>query len=208
MDSSDLNIVEEPPSRFVARTPEEANGAFHSFEYQIQPVDDGSSLTFIHSGDLGDDWQADFDYAEITGYGWNLYMHTLQQYLTHFAGRPAIYVAAQAPEHANTHEAWQQLEQALGLLDGSGHLKVGDEIRLIPSGLPVIEGIVDYVESGEDFLAVRTRDGLYRFHSLERIGMTIAIGHYRYGSMTEPLKKNQRLAEEQAWQSWLQNVFA
>ncbi|OAV61835.1 SRPBCC family protein [Enteractinococcus helveticum] len=208
MESEDLDIVEERPSRFVVRTPEDAHGAFHAFEYQIQPLDEGSRLTFIHSGDLGNDWQSDFDYAEITGYGWNLYMHTLKQYLTYFAGRPAVYVAAQAPDHANTHQAWQQLEQALGLPDGSAQFTVGDEIRLEPSGLSVIEGIIDYVEPGEDFLAVRSQDGLYRFHSLERIGMPVALGHYRYGAALQPLDEEQRKTEEQAWQAWLQNVFA
>lgn len=66
------SVIEEPPSRFVVRTPTEPNGAFHNFEYVIDLRDDGSTLTFIHSGDLGEDWQGQYDYAEITGYGWNL----------------------------------------------------------------------------------------------------------------------------------------
>ena len=53
---------------------------------------------------------------------------------------------------------------------------MGDAVRLTPKGLPVIDGVIDYVQPGEDFLAVRTADGLYRFHSLERIGVSIAVG--------------------------------
>lgn len=209
LESSAQHIVaEEQPSRLLIRTPDEPKGAFHNFEYQINPIEDGSKLTFIHSGYLGDDWEADFDYAEITGYGWNLYMHTLKQYLTHFVGRPAMYVTAQAPEHANTHQAWQQLEQALGLLEGSAHLTVGDEIRLTPTGLPAIEGVVDYVEPGEDFIAVRTQDGLYRFHSLERIGMPIAIGHYLYLSDDRRPDTSDRENVERQWQTWLGRIFS
>src|SRR5699024_4356766 len=107
---------------------------------------------------------------------------TLEQYLTHFSDRSAVFVTGQAPEYANTHEAWVMLERALGLQVDSLSMNVGDPIRLTPEGLPVIEGIVDYVEPGEDFLAVRTDDALYRFHSLERMGMPIAFGHYLYTS--------------------------
>lgn len=93
---------EEPPSRILVRTPTAPNGSYHEFEYLIASIDMGTQLTFIHRGDLGDDWAADFDYAEITGYDWDMYLHTLEQYLAHFIGRPAIFVIAQAPENANS----------------------------------------------------------------------------------------------------------
>ena len=201
----DQTIEEEPPVRMTVRTPTDPNGAFHQFDYLIEPGDNGTRLLFIHSGDLGNDWAADFDYAELTSYGWNLYMHTLEQYLTHFSDRSAVFVTGQAPEYANTHEAWVMLERALGLQVDSLSMNVGDPIRLTPEGLPVIEGIVDYVEPGEDFLAVRTDDALYRFHSLERMGMPIAFGHYLYTSNGDT--DVDREATEQAWKTWLTSVF-
>ena len=119
--------------------------------------------------------------------------------MTHFSGRPAIFVTAQAPDHANTHQAWTQLEEALGLPDGASARAVGDEVRVVPTGLPTIEGAVDYVEPGEDFLAVRSRRGLYWFHSLERIGMSIAIGHYLYLDDDETAHDQDRHDLEQQW---------
>lgn len=134
-------------------------------------------------------------------------MHTLKQYLTYFVGRPAVFVTGQAPEHANTHQAWTRLEEALGLPDSTTALTVGDEIRLMPTGLPAIEGVVDYVESGEDFLAVRSTNGLYRFHSLERIGMSMAIGHYLYLTEGETVNERDRQELEQQWRDWLDGLF-
>lgn len=200
-------VVEEPHSRFSVRTPTESNGAFHQFEYLIDVNDDGTTLTFIHGGDLGDDWQADFDYAELTSYGWDLYMHTLQQYLTYFPGRQAVFVTGQAPERANTREAWLKLTDALGLSDGTAALSVGDTVRLTPKGLPAIDGVIDYVQSGEDFLAVRAHDGLYRFHSLERMGMPIAFGHYLYATSDDAGLDLARSALEQKWQFWLEKLY-
>lgn len=197
---------EEPPSRLLVRTPTAPDGSYHEFEYLISAIDATTKLTFIHRGDLGDDWEADFDYAEITGYGWDMYLHTLEQYLTYFSGRSAIFVTGQAPEHANTHAAWVQLEQALGLPRVSSSLKVGDAVRLTPEGLPVIDGVIDYIQPGEDFLAVQTADGLYRFHSLERIGMSIAIGHYFYAERGANIDAD-RSDIEQAWQDWLTRLF-
>src|SRR5690625_7098464 len=64
-------------------------------------------------------------------------------------------------------------------------LNVGDTVRLTPEGLPTIDGVIDYVQPGEDFLAVRADDGLYRFHSLERMGRPLAFGHYLYATSEE-----------------------
>lgn len=138
--------------------------------------------------------------------GSTLYLHGLKQYLSHFAGRPAVFVTAQAPEHANTHQAWSKFEEALGLPDGTPALTVGDEIRLTPIGLPAIESVVDYVEPGEDFLALRSTNGLYRFHSLERLGMSIAIGHYIYLNNDETVSDRDRHDLEQQWQSWVDGI--
>lgn len=194
----DFLIDREPPTRLVVQTPEEPNGAFHVFEYVIEPLDARATLRFVHRGFLGDDWDAAFNFEELTGYGWDLYLHTLAQYLKYFAGRPATYVEAQAPPAASTHEAWRTLEQALGL---AGPATLGETVRLAPDGLPLIEGVVDYVQPGEDFLAVRADDGLYRFHSLEPMGMAIAIGHYIYADID-------REATAKAWESWLARLFA
>lgn len=194
-----MSIEQDPPARMMVRTPEESNGAFHAFEYLIETEDGGITvLRFVHSGFLGDDWNDEFNYEEMTSYGWDMYLHTLAQYLTYFADRPATYIEAQAPMNANTAEAWPILEKALGLTEP---LAVGDSVRLTPEGLPPIEGVVDYVVPGEDFLAVRGEDGLYRFHSLARMNLPIAVGHYIY-------REVDGAAAQEAWRLWLERVFA
>ncbi len=194
-----LVVHRDPPRRLAVRTPEAPNGAFHAFEYLIEAREGGATeLRFAHRGFLGDDWDAEFDYEELTSYGWDLYLHTLGQYLRYFPGCAATYIEAQAPAAAATSEAWTVLEQGLGL---TGPVRLGEPVRLTPEGLPPIEGVVDYVQPGEDFLAVRASDGLYRFHSLARMGMPIAVGHYIYTDVD-------RASVENAWKSWLDRLFA
>ncbi|MBO0805936.1 MAG: SRPBCC domain-containing protein [Nocardiopsaceae bacterium] len=196
-------VDREPPRRLAIRTTEQPNGAFHAFEYVIEARDGGSTvLRFVHSGFLGDDWGAEFSYQELAGHGWDMYLHTLAQYLKHFPGRPATYVGAIAPTTAATAGAWPVLEKGLGL---TGPARLGERVRLTPEGLPPVEGVVDYAEPGDEpgghFIAVRTRDGLYRFHNLSVMGMPIAVGHHIFADID-------REATESAWKSWLDRLFA
>jgi hypothetical protein len=195
-----LRVDEDPPARLEVRTPTAPNGAFHAFAYLVEARDASTTvLRFVHSGFLGDDWDAEFSYDELTGRGWDMYLHTLAQYLKHFPDRPATYIEAQAPPGATTKEAWTALEHALGL---TGPADLGQRVRLTPDGLPPIEGVVDYVEPGDDFLAVRADDGLYRFHSMAAMDMPIALGHYLYTDDVD------REVTESAWKEWLDRVFA
>src|SRR5690606_40761530 len=58
-----LTVEQDPPSRLTVRTPEAPNGAFHAFEYLIEARDGSTTvLRFVHSGFLGDDWDAEFNY--------------------------------------------------------------------------------------------------------------------------------------------------
>ena len=186
--------------RLAVRTPEAENGAFHAFEYVVAADDDSTtSLTFVHSGYLGDDWEAEFDFGEMTGYGWDMYLHTLAQYLKHFAGRPANFITAQGPPSSATPDSWATLEKALGV---EGPFEQGQRLRLTPQGLPALEGVVDFAYPAfVNFLALRTADGLYRFHDNSAMGMPQAVGHYIYADID-------RQATEQAWSDWLARVFA
>lgn len=198
MDGMEVEATEN--ERLSIRTPEAENGAFHAFEYLVSSGDDGTtSLTFVHSGYLGDDWDAEFDFGEMTGYGWDMYLHTLSEYLTHFAGRPATFVTTQGPESSATSESWAVLEEALGV---KGPFEKGTRLRLAPEGLPELEGVVDFAYPPYvNFLALRTNDGLYRFHDNSSMGMPQAIGHYIYADID-------REATTRAWTDWLARVFA
>src|SRR5690606_37946363 len=77
-----MEVESAENERLAVRTPAAQNRAFHAFEYLVTANDDSTTtLTFVHSGYLGDEWDAEFDFGEMTGYGWDMYLHTLTQYL-------------------------------------------------------------------------------------------------------------------------------
>jgi hypothetical protein len=130
-------------------------------------------------------------------HGWDMYFHTLAQYLTHFTGRTATFVLADGPQSSAEERAWPLLLRGLGL---AGPVEQGDPVRLTPDGLPPMDGVADYV--GPSFLGVRTADGLYRFHGRAMLGMPVAVGHHIF---TADLDQAEAGA---AWRSWLHRVFA
>lgn len=194
-----MDVKSEENVRLAVRTPAAENGAFHAFEYLISSEDGGATrLTLVHSGYLGDDWDAEFDFGEFTGYGWDMYLHTLSQYMRHFADRPAVFVTAQGPQSSATPEGWAVLERALGI---DGPVELGQQLRLTPQGLPALEGVVDYVYPGVNFLGLRTADGLYRFHDNSAMGLPQAVGHYIYDEVD-------REAVQRAWEEWFERVYS
>lgn len=186
--------VWDPPRRLLVRLPKAPDGATQAFEYVIEARAGGHAvLRFVHSGFLGDSWDADFDFGEVTGYGWAMYLHTLAEYFAHFAGRPATYVEVEGPPSSIGEGAWARLMGRLGVPDG---LAAGDAVRLEPEGLAPIVGVADFVAPGH-FLGVRTADALIRFHGRGGIGMPVAVGMHLYGAAPDP----DRIRT--AWEEWL-----
>lgn len=186
----------EPGKRLAIRTPEAPDGTTQAFEYLLEARAGGSTvLRFVHSGFLGDDWGD--EYESTTGKGWDMYLHTLAQYLTHFPGRTATYVEAEAPPASAAADAWPVLIAGLGLPEP---VATGNRVRLTPNGLPPLDGVVDYQTA--NFLGVRTADGLYRFHGRAALGMPIAVGHHIYTGDVD----RERVAS--SWRSWLNRLFA
>lgn len=186
----------EPPVRFASRTDEAPDGSFHAFEYLIEGRDGGTTvLRFIHSGVAGDDWSD--EYESMTGYGWDMYLHTLSEYLTYFPGRFATYVTAMGPPASAAEEAWEVVVRGLGL---SVLPPAGEPVRLTPSGFDPIAGVVDY--SGPAIFGVRADTGLYRFHGLAPLGMPIAVGHHVFAD-----GEVDGLAANKAWETWLHSLF-
>ncbi|MEV1289451.1 SRPBCC domain-containing protein [Micromonospora sp. NPDC049679] len=183
----------EPPRRFAVRGEEAPDGTVHAFEYLIEGREGGSTvLRFVHHGFLSDDWGA--EYEGQTSQGWDMYLHTLGQYVTHFTGRAATYVNAEGPQVAPGKNAWDTATRGLGL---PGEVAQGKRVRLTPQGLAPIEGVVDYV--GPTFLGVRTNDALYRFHGRPD---SVGVGHHLFDAGVEQKEA------DLAWQSWLNRVFA
>jgi uncharacterized protein YndB with AHSA1/START domain len=187
----------DPPKRLAYRGEAGADGSFHAMEYLIEGRAGGSTvLRFVHSGFLGDDWGA--EYEDMTSHGWDRYLHTLAQYLTHFPGRPGTFVYAEGPAVAEGRDAWAVLTAGLGLPGPVGN---GDRVRLTPQGLAPIEGVVYYAVPGyREFLGVRGSDGLYRFHGGG--GHQINVGHHLFA---EGVRASDAA---EAWQGWLDRVFS
>ncbi|MFC5950212.1 SRPBCC domain-containing protein [Pseudonocardia lutea] len=166
-------IDEDAPNRLEQRFGTQA------IEYVLEAASGGTTvLRFVHSGMAEDDWGDEFE--TMTGFGWDLYLFTLGEYLRHFPGRPAVYVEAEAP---NTPDAWKRVLAALG------DPAEGDAVEVL--GVP---GVVD--KRTDHYLGVRTADALVRFHERSLIGMPVAVGHHDYRSGVDVQ------AEAAAWTRW------
>src|SRR5256885_13042775 len=75
----------EPGKRFAYQGEPGPDGAFMAFEFLIEGRGQGTTvLRFVHSGMLGDDWEAEYD---ALSKGDQMYLEKLAGYLRHFRGR-------------------------------------------------------------------------------------------------------------------------
>jgi hypothetical protein len=154
-EGGDAEITEDPPHRLEQRFGTQA------IEYVIEAADGGTAvLRFVHSGVLDGDWGDEFE--TMTGFGWDMYLFTLGEYLRHFPGRPAVYAEAEAPPDP---DAWKRVLGALGDPDEGS-----------TASTPVGSGVVDV--RSEHYLGIRTPGALLRFHERSLIGMPVAVGHH------------------------------
>jgi hypothetical protein len=187
----------EPGRRLGIRLPPQADGAFQTFDYRIEAAGPRRSvLRFVHSGFATDDGSE--DYAEITGSGWDMYLHTLGQYFEHFAGLPAHYVEAEGPAASADASQWPRLLAAMGLPEGA---KEGAGVRFDLPRFGAVEGVVDYAAT--TFIGLRAPSALVRFHGRSRTGMPVAVSMHVYVSTSFDTDGAQR-----AWESWLADAFA
>lgn len=187
----------EPGRRLGIRMPAGDDGSFHAFDYRIEAPSPGTVvLRFAHSGFTGDGWSD--DYETLTGFGWDMYLHTLSQYLTHFAGLPAHYVEAEGPPASAEEELWPRLLVAIGLTEP---VKEGTGVRFDVPTLGAVEGVVDYATP--TFVGLRAPSALIRFHGRGRLGMPVAVSLHVYVKTDYDVAGAQR-----AWESWLAGVFS
>jgi hypothetical protein len=84
------------------------------------------------------------------------------------------------PQVPDRDEAWATYRRALGL---QAPPALGDAVRLTPEGLPVLEGVVDWLS--RDFLGVRTDDGIYRFMHISVFGGPTGVGHHVFDGVDQ-----------------------
>ncbi|OLR91275.1 SRPBCC family protein [Actinokineospora bangkokensis] len=176
----------------VVGDPEE--GWFNSLEHIIEARDGGTTVVrYVHSGVFTDDWDSQFDGASKHT---DFYLHSLGQYLQHFAGRPVTYVDAPGTEASQHPGGVDELRAALGL---TADTAVGDRVELDIPGLPTITGEVDYLHG--QFTGIRTADSLLRFYGREPWGMPVAAAHHVFAEVDGE-------AVAKAWNAWLDGIWA
>jgi uncharacterized protein YndB with AHSA1/START domain len=184
----------EPGKRFAFRGDDAPDGTFMAFEYLIEGREGGSSvLRFVHSGLLGDDWEAEYDALKE---GDPMYLRKLAVYLKHFQGRTsAANMFLFGPLVNDTERVWSAFASALGL---AGEIPEGAQVRVAIDGLAPVDGVVEFT-SVPHFAAVRTAEGMYMF--VEGQGMLV-VEHHSYSDDVDGKEI------ESAWQSWMATTFA
>jgi hypothetical protein len=172
------------------------DGFFNALDYLIEGRDGGTAvLRYVHSGVLmTDDWE---DQYNGIGAHTDFYLHSLGEYLGHFAGRPAAYLAVSGPKSSAAPGSIDRLKAALGLDASSG---AGDKVSLEIPGYGWVESEIDYLTP--NFVGLRCEDSLYRFYGREAFGGTVDAAHHLFAPDTDAA------AATAAWQEWLDGVFA
>jgi uncharacterized protein YndB with AHSA1/START domain len=184
----------DPPHRFVAASMPGPDGVYHEFDYRLEPrAGGGTSIRYVHSGMLGDDWEAEY---EAMSEGDPVYFRKLLEYVDHFSGRYAVPINVAGPNVGDDRDgAMRTYRRALGVRDDAA---IGDRVTLTPEGLAPIDGVVDEVSLS--FLGVRSDDAMYRF--ICGFEGTTFLGHHLFGEGVDQGR------EESAWNEWLDRVFA
>jgi uncharacterized protein YndB with AHSA1/START domain len=187
----------EPGERFAYGSFEQpADGRpDYAFEFLVEGRDGGGTLLrFVQSGFLdGGGWDDEYDSFSA---GWDVFLGNLRSYLAHFAGRPAQNVVTMTYTPDGADRAWQVLRRGLGLDAGP---VAGTAVVLTPQGLRPIDGVVDLVT--DEFLGVRSADGLHRFGAEGDEGCGVSAYHYFYGHRVDVDALTAR------WQGWLEKLF-
>jgi uncharacterized protein YndB with AHSA1/START domain len=188
--------VWDPPHHLAVRV-EGDDGWFNALEFVIEGREGGGTvLRYVHSGIFTEDWDDQYDAA---GQHTDFYLHTLGEYLKHFAGRPATYVGGgpdgiTGPDASTAPGAFDAVREALGLANGAAP---GDRVRLEPDG---VDGVVDYL--APHFIGIRTADGLYRFFGRNAWGHPVGMSLHLFSESADAERA------QRTWKSWLDGVFA
>ena len=186
----------EPGRRLAVRLPPGDDGSFEAFDYRIEAAGPRRAvLRFSHSGFTSESWGDDFE--DQTGPGWDMYLHTLAQYLAHFAGRPALYLEAEAPPASADRAAWPRLLATLGLTEP---VKLETAVRFDLPGVGPVDGVVDYATP--TFIGLRAPLALIRFHGRAHLGLTVAVSQHTYVTTFDVA------SAQRGWERWLAGVFA
>lgn len=190
----------EPPHRYTNRV-EDAEGiaeqTANQIDYTVEPRDEGRRawVRYVHSGIFVDDWDNQYDGASKHN---DFYLHTLREYLVHFAPRPAAFATFDGPEGSKAPDALEVVGRALGL---------GEDVvagaRVTVQGPDTFDAVVDFRDPY--FIGLRTDRGLTRIFGRNHWGYPVGISLHDFapGAEAGGIKEC-----EAAWQDWLNGVFS
>ncbi|MER6537517.1 SRPBCC family protein [Streptomyces sp. 900105755] len=188
----------DPPHHLVVRSEDVGfpTQSANQLEHVIEERDEGRRawVRYVHSGIFTDDWDNQYDGA---GRHTDFYLHTLREYLTHFAPRPVSFAQLNGPEASQAPDAFVAVGRALGLPDD---LSAGAKTSVHGPGGRVLEAVVDYRDPY--FVGLRTEDALIRFFGRNHWGAPVGISVHDFAPDADAE------ANETAWQDWLNGVFS
>ena len=166
------------PSRRVVFQGEGDRALAHEWLVQAR---DGSScvVRLVVSGfGAGVDWDAEYDGLSS---GWQIFLHNLRLYLTHFAGQHGRAIIPTRVTAGPKDAAFSRLCDALGLPD---ELHKGDWLRAAGPGVAALSGTVEDVRvtdaSHTCFLVIEDPAPGTAFLTAEGSDDTVAISFYLY----------------------------
>jgi hypothetical protein len=191
----DSTVEADRPRRYAVRT--EGPDGFNAVEFVIEGRGGGTTvLRYVHSGVFDEEnWDAQYD---AVNQHTDFYLHTLGQYLQHFAPEAATYIGGgpggvMGPEASTTRDAFDKLQRALGVPEGASE---GDTVTIAPEG---VEGVVDYRRG--NFLGIRTDTALYRFFGRNAFGGPVGMSIHDFADGADAA------AAERKWSGWLAETY-
>ncbi|MFB7331577.1 SRPBCC domain-containing protein [Streptomyces adustus] len=187
----------DPPHRVTSRTEDVRfpTQSLNQLDHTIEPRDGGRRawVRYVHSGIFTDDWDSQYDGASKHT---DFYLHTLREYLTHFAGRPVAFATLHGPGASTAADAFVAVGRALGLADDT---EQGARVTVRGAAGRELDAVVDY--RNPYFLGLRTDDALLRFFGRNHWGAPVGISVHDFAPDADAK------ADESGWQDWLDGVF-
>ena len=107
----------------------------HALEFTLEGRSGTTTVRFVHSGFLGDDWESEY---EALAEGDAMYIHQLAEYVRFFRGRPVADRRALPARHHRPAGGDGDPPRRHGPRRRAS--RVGDAVRLEPAGLGPVEG--------------------------------------------------------------------
>lgn len=188
--------VWDPPNHLTVRSEDVGFSvqSVNQLEHVIEARDGGRRawVRYVHSGIFTDDWDNQYDGAAKHT---DFYLHTLREYLTHFAPRPVAFASADGPGASTAPDAFAAAGRALGLADDDA-----PGARVSVRGPRDFDAVLDYRDPY--FIGLRTDSALIRLFGRNHWGAPVGVSVHDF-AVDADAKEN-----ETAWRSWLDDVYA